>query len=155
MIKNILQYWKRNHNIIKCTLIHLVPNYWNQLMFYIVLMNLSFRILNSWKHHNIIQSFASLQLNCLFNDPLNTFYYHWFTDEDEFQTDCTLGFFYMHQLTDRIAHATAFVIPVVGHWLDREIAYIKRTLHNHNLYKGCYIFETTLERGKWESQYKM
>ena len=24
--------------------------------------------------------------------------------------------------TDRIAHTTAFVTPVVGHWLEREIA---------------------------------
>ena len=30
------------------------------------------------------------------------------------------GFFYMHHPTDRIAHTTAFVTPVVEHWLDRE-----------------------------------
>ena len=30
-------------------------------------------------------------------------------------------FFYMHHPTDRIAH-TAFVTPVVEHWLEREIA---------------------------------
>ena len=29
--------------------------------------------------------------------------------------------FYMHLLTDRIAHNTAFVIPVVEHWLELEI----------------------------------
>ena len=28
----------------------------------------------------------------------------------------------MHHPTDRIAHTTAFVIPVMGHWLEREIA---------------------------------
>ena len=28
----------------------------------------------------------------------------------------------MHQPTDRIAHTTAFVTPVVEHWLEREIA---------------------------------
>ena len=28
----------------------------------------------------------------------------------------------MHHPTDRIAHTTAFVIPVVEHWLEREIA---------------------------------
>ena len=28
----------------------------------------------------------------------------------------------MHQPTDRIAHTTAFVTPVVVHWLEREIA---------------------------------
>ena len=30
--------------------------------------------------------------------------------------------FYMHHPTDRIAHTTAFVTPVVEHWLQREIA---------------------------------
>ena len=33
-----------------------------------------------------------------------------------------IGFFYMHHPTDRIAHTTAFVTPVVEHWLEREIA---------------------------------
>ena len=28
----------------------------------------------------------------------------------------------MHHLTDRISHTTAFVTPVVEHWLEREIA---------------------------------
>ena len=32
------------------------------------------------------------------------------------------GSFYMHHPTDRIAHTTAFVTPVVEHWLEREIA---------------------------------
>ena len=31
------------------------------------------------------------------------------------------GYFYMHHPTDRIAHTTAFVSPVVEHWLEREI----------------------------------
>ena len=31
------------------------------------------------------------------------------------------GFFYMHHPTDRITHTTAFVTPVVEHWLEREI----------------------------------
>ena len=30
--------------------------------------------------------------------------------------------FYMHHPADRIAHTTAFVTPVVEHWLEREIA---------------------------------
>ena len=30
--------------------------------------------------------------------------------------------FYMHHATDRITHTTAFVTPVVEHWLEREIA---------------------------------
>ena len=29
--------------------------------------------------------------------------------------------FYMHHLTDRIAHTTAFVTPVMEHWLEWEI----------------------------------
>ena len=33
------------------------------------------------------------------------------------------GFFYMHHPTDRIIHTTAFVTPVVEHWLEREIAH--------------------------------
>ena len=32
------------------------------------------------------------------------------------------SFFYMHHPTDRISHTTAFVTPVVEHWLEREIA---------------------------------
>ena len=28
----------------------------------------------------------------------------------------------MHHLTDRITHTTAFITPVVEHWLEREIA---------------------------------
>ena len=31
----------------------------------------------------------------------------------------TARFFYMHHPTDRIAHTTAFVTPVVVHWLER------------------------------------
>ena len=32
------------------------------------------------------------------------------------------GFFYMHHPTDKITHTTAFVTPVMEHWLEREIA---------------------------------
>ena len=32
------------------------------------------------------------------------------------------GSFILHHPTDRIAHTTAFVTPVVEHWLEREIA---------------------------------
>ena len=32
------------------------------------------------------------------------------------------GSFYMHHPTDRIAHTTAFVIPVVEHWLAERDA---------------------------------
>ena len=34
----------------------------------------------------------------------------------------------MHHPTDRITHTTAFVIPVVEHWLEREIA---QWVHHH------------------------
>ena len=33
-----------------------------------------------------------------------------------------IGFFYMTIPTDRIAHTTVFVTPVVEHWLEQEIA---------------------------------
>ena len=42
------------------------------------------------------------------------------------------GSFYMHHPTDRMAHTTAFVTPVVEHWLEREIAQLK-------LYKSCSV----------------
>ena len=32
------------------------------------------------------------------------------------------GLFYTHHPTDRIAHTTAFVTPVVEHWLERAVA---------------------------------
>ena len=36
----------------------------------------------------------------------------------------------MHHPTDRIAHTTAFVTPVVEHWLEREIAqWVDPTTH--------------------------
>ena len=34
--------------------------------------------------------------------------------------------------TDRIAHTTAFVTPVVEHWLEREIAYFNRDIKVSN-----------------------
>ena len=37
----------------------------------------------------------------------------------------------MHQPTDRIAHTTAFVTPVVEHWLEREIAQWVHPLMEH------------------------
>ena len=41
----------------------------------------------------------------------------WATLSDEQQ-----GLFYLHHPTDKITHTTAFVTPVVDHWLEREIA---------------------------------
>ena len=36
-------------------------------------------------------------------------------------SDLQQGMFYMHHPIDRIAHTTAFVTPVVEHWLEQEI----------------------------------
>ena len=48
----------------------------------------------------------------------------------------------MHHPTDRIAHSTAFVIPVVEHWLEREIAQWvhPRDVRRHKLYTTCARF---------------
>ena len=76
----------------------------------------------------------------LFNDALNTFYLplygvrHMVKDHSDSENGNPLpphrllfpinskGSFYMHHPTDRIAHTTAFVTPVVKHWLEREKA---------------------------------
>ena len=68
--------------------------------------------------------------NILFNDALNTFYLrlygvrHMVKDHSDSERGNLLqqGFFYMHHPTDMIIHTTAFVMPVVEHWLEREIA---------------------------------
>ena len=77
--------------------------------------------------------------NVLFNDALNTFYLrlygvgHVVEDHSESERGNLLlphgllfpisskGSF-IHHPTDRIAHTTVFVTPVVEHWLEREIA---------------------------------
>ena len=48
----------------------------------------------------------------------------------------------MHHPTDRIAHTTAFVTPVVEHWLEREIVQYERkeTQTKEPLYKHFGIF---------------
>ena len=79
--------------------------------------------------------------NVLFNDALNTFYLrlygvkHMVMDHSDSEKGNPLpthrllfpisskgSFIYMHHPTDRIAHTTAVVTPVVEHWLEREIA---------------------------------
>ena len=70
--------------------------------------------------------------NVLFNDAINTFYLrlygvgHMVKDHSDSERGYSFRlaarFFYMHHPTDRIAHTTAFVTPVVEHWLEREIA---------------------------------
>ena len=75
--------------------------------------------------------------NVLFNDALNTFYLwlygtrHMVKDHSDSEKGNPLP---PHRLllsinskgsficTDRITHTTAFVTPVVEHWLEREIA---------------------------------
>ena len=84
--------------------------------------------------------YISKEGNILFNDALNTFYLrlygvkHMVKDHSDSERANPLpphrllfpisskGSFYMHHPTDRIAHTTAFVTPVVEHWLEREIA---------------------------------
>ena len=86
--------------------------------------------------------------NVLFNDALNTFYLrlygvrHMVKDHSDSEKRNPLpphrlllsinskGFFYMHHPTDRITHTTAFVTPVVDHWLERDI-------YNIALLKRC------------------
>ena len=77
--------------------------------------------------------------NVLFNDALNTFYLrlygvrHMVKDHSDSEKGNPLPphrllftinskVFYMHHPTNRISHTTAFVTPVVEHWLEREIA---------------------------------
>ena len=43
----------------------------------------------------------------------------------------------MHHPTDRITHSTAFVTPVVEHWLEREIAN-----HNRRHITACYLTQS-------------
>ena len=67
--------------------------------------------------------------NVLFNDELNTFYLWLYgvgnmvKDHSDSERGNPLPphglLFYMHHPTDRIAHTTAFVTPVVKHWLER------------------------------------
>ena len=66
--------------------------------------------------------------NALFTDTLNTFYLRLYGKRGNLLLPHRLLFpisskvFYMHHYTDRIVHTTAFVTPVVEHWLKREIA---------------------------------
>ena len=50
-------------------------------------------------------------------------------------------FFYMHHPTDRIIHTTAFVKPVVEHWLEREIA---QWVHHEGLIRRSIALTTEL-----------
>ena len=46
----------------------------------------------------------------------------------------------MHHHPDRITHTTAFVTPVVEHWLEREIAQWVHTHIYNAKYKNDFIF---------------
>ena len=43
----------------------------------------------------------------------------------------------MHHPTDRIAHTTAFVTPVVEHWLEQEIC-VTTWIFLKNIYDSVY-----------------
>ena len=72
--------------------------------------------------------------NVLFNDALNTFYLRWYgighmvKDHSDRERKTPLppinskGSF-ICTIPDRMAHTTAFVTPVMEHWLEREIAW--------------------------------
>ena len=50
----------------------------------------------------------------------------------------------MHHPTDKIAHTTAFVTPVVEHWLEREIAqWVLPMKDRSQMNEGC----TVLNKG--------
>ena len=67
--------------------------------------------------------------NVLFNNALNMVKWHQTYDKGKLREKerkplhgLLFPIFYMHHPTDRIAHTTAFVIPVMEHWLECEIA---------------------------------
>ena len=78
--------------------------------------------------------------NVLFNDALNTLYLRLYGVEHMVKdhSDCdrgnplpphgllfpinSKGSFYMHHPIHRLVHTTAFVTPVVEHWLGRDLA---------------------------------
>ena len=62
----------------------------------------------------------------LFDQQQGCFYMHHPTDRiatrELLFPISSKGYFIMHRPTDRIAHNTAFITPVVEHWLERKIA---------------------------------
>ena len=79
-------------------------------------------------HHFDPVSSGRKEGNVLFNDALNAFYLrlygvrHMVKDHSDSERGNPLLPHGMHHPTDRIAHTTAFVTPVVEHWLEWEIA---------------------------------
>ena len=87
----------------------------------------------------VAHTFISREGSVLFNDALNVLYLSLYgvgymvkdySDSESGKMLPPHGLlfsisskgFYMHHPTDRITHTTAFVTPVVEHWLEREIA---------------------------------
>ena len=67
----------------------------------------------------------------------------------------------MHHPTDRIAHTTAFVTPVVEHWLEREIAQWVHPMkdrsddpshHEQMLLPQSYISLLQFKRKQWREK---
>ena len=54
----------------------------------------------------------------------------------------------MHHPTDRIVHTTAFVTPVVEHWLEREIAQWVDPTTQHTISECFYHGATSRSRRK-------
>ena len=70
----------------------------------------------------------------------------------------------MHHPTDRIVHTTAFVTPVMEHWLEREIAQWVHPMkdrsddpshHERTLLPRSYISHPSSKEGKKEIFYLM
>ena len=53
----------------------------------------------------------------------------------------------MHHPTDRIAHTTGFVTPVVEHWLEREIAQWRIDPTTHRTMSECSYYRATFCSG--------
>ena len=59
---------------------------------------------------------------------------------------------FMHHPTDRITHTTAFVTPVMEHWLEREIAQL---VHHCTMSEHTYHRATSCSLAKWKQIYKI
>ena len=55
----------------------------------------------------------------------------------------------MHHPTDRITHTTAFVTPVVEHWLEREIAPLLVIEISFHICMGFFFLSMKLLRNKF------
>ena len=50
------------------------------------------------------------------------------------------GSFYMHHPIDRIVHTTAFVTPVVEHWLERENSFTNLIIQFNGILINVFIY---------------